>query len=62
MTRQLRAALWLAYAVYLGWVVYLVWTPSPGLPGTTITRVVNLGSNARRHRSTPPRSSSPSTS
>ena len=42
MPRQLRAALWLAYAVYLGWVVYLVWTPSPGLPGTTITRVVNL--------------------
>ena len=42
MPRPLRAALWLAYAVYLSWVVYLVWTPSPGLPGTTITRIVNL--------------------
>ena len=40
MTRQLRAALWLAYAVYLGWVVYLVWTPSPSMPGGTITRVI----------------------
>lgn len=42
MSRQLRAALWLAYVVYLSWVVYLVWTPDPGLPSGAITRVVEL--------------------
>ena len=42
MRRQLRAALWFAYAVYLSWVVYLVWTPDPGLPGGAITRIVDL--------------------
>lgn len=45
MYRPIRAILWLGYAVYLGWVAYLVWSTSPAMPGTTISRAVELAAS-----------------
>ncbi len=46
MPRAIRTALWFVYTTYLGWVFFLVWTPNPSLPGTAISRIVDLFARA----------------